>query len=341
MEKISSLHKSAQSRLAKERYLHAASLSSVACLAAILAYLLANPHIDFGIECAAASSILVLLAATLEGFLFTDSRKLMADIELSEKRLWEAKRSIDIQTDEQLKSMRDIQMDKVRAMYRLIEFGRISSGIFHDISSPLTSLWIELENAEAWKSLPSNKHIPKTVARLKYLVSNARKHMQLTNAEELFDVPAEIESVIDLLRAKALAAGVTMQYAKRKRIALYGNKALFCHIIANLISNAIDAYEGVESGTGDFPRQVRISAFKNRSHTRIRVTDYGKGIPTDLMEKIFETFFTTKHGSGCGIGLSSSKYSLEKYFHGKMTASCEGGVTAFEVRIPKAKTRNA
>ncbi len=68
-----------------------------------------------------------------------------------------------------------------------------------------------------------------------------------------------------------------------------------------------------------------------------RITDNGIGIPDDVIDAVFNPFFTTKDvGHGTGLGLYMAKTIIERYMGGILTAKCENGETIFEIRLPKA-----
>jgi two-component system nitrogen regulation sensor histidine kinase NtrY len=80
-----------------------------------------------------------------------------------------------------------------------------------------------------------------------------------------------------------------------------GDEKLLSQVMINLLNNAIDAMKG---GTN---KKIAISiSEKKEGRLKINITDNGKGIPPEEMEKIFIPFYTTKE-SGSGIGLSLSR----------------------------------
>jgi two-component system NtrC family sensor kinase len=98
-------------------------------------------------------------------------------------------------------------------------------------------------------------------------------------------------------------------------------------VFLNIINNAFAAIEN--SG------QIDI-AIEERGHDRLAVmiTDNGKGIPKDELERIFEPFFTTKKEYGTGLGLSIT-YGIIKKLGGDIFVKSRVGVgTTFTVILP-------
>ena len=84
-------------------------------------------------------------------------------------------------------------------------------------------------------------------------------------------------------------------------------------VLINLIKNSRQALEGCKSGS------IQIKGFYNkRGRPTIQVIDDGQGILSDVIDKIFIPFFTTKR-SGSGIGLSLSRQILRLH-GGTLTA---------------------
>jgi two-component system NtrC family sensor kinase len=98
-------------------------------------------------------------------------------------------------------------------------------------------------------------------------------------------------------------------------------------VFLNLINNAGDAISG--SGT------ITISTSRDKDHIRIAVTDSGKGMNYDQIQKIFDPFYTTKQtGKGTGLGLSVS-LSIVKSMGGSIDVqSMPGAGSTFIVLLP-------
>jgi PAS domain S-box-containing protein len=102
-------------------------------------------------------------------------------------------------------------------------------------------------------------------------------------------------------------------------------------VIINLINNAKDAliHKKVENPF------VKIALEKNDNKAIITITDNGGGIPEDILVKIFDPYFTTKHKSqGTGLGLYMSKEIIEKHLHGTLNAKNSDFGAMFTITLP-------
>ncbi len=110
-------------------------------------------------------------------------------------------------------------------------------------------------------------------------------------------------------------------------------------VLLNLINNAFYAVsEKQQSQSKDYQPRVLVSTSQYNGSVEIKVADNGSGIPQEVVDKIYQPFFTTKPaGQGTGLGLSMSYDIITKGHRGSLTvASKEGIGTEFKILIPIA-----
>ncbi|CCH54207.1 C4-dicarboxylate transport sensor protein dctB [Fibrisoma limi BUZ 3] len=111
-------------------------------------------------------------------------------------------------------------------------------------------------------------------------------------------------------------------------------------VLLNLYNNAFYAVaeKARQQPTGYQP-QVRVSTYRDNGTIDVRVKDNGTGIPRELLNKIFQPFFTTKStGQGTGLGLSLSYDIITNGHGGQMNVNTEAGLfTEFIISIPVSK----
>ncbi len=107
-------------------------------------------------------------------------------------------------------------------------------------------------------------------------------------------------------------------------------------VVLNLINNAFYAVnEKTKLQSASYGPRVIVQTKKINNNIEIRVADNGNGIPQNIVDKIFQPFFTTKPtGSGTGLGLSLS-YDIVKAHGGELKVESEDGKgTNFIIHIP-------
>ncbi len=284
----------------------------------------------------------------------------------SEKELKDERDNLEKIVRKRTQEIKDLQSEKLAGIYKLIEFGRLSSGLFHDMMSPLMALCISVQKLEKVgvikeKSLSVYlEHAQNTGKRIQAFIDATKRKIQNSDHLANFSLSIETEKVILLSQHRALQEKIMLVFKKPEAdIFFYGNPIKFNQIITNLISNAIESCvdnkqkENIASSqnpsTEKYLGKVEIKISKNHGEAiEINVSDNGAGIKKDIIDKIFEPFFTTKDNlnsnyGGCGIGLASVKHIVEKDFRGKISAFNQETETytgaIFKITIP-IKSKN-
>jgi two-component system, NtrC family, sensor kinase len=113
-------------------------------------------------------------------------------------------------------------------------------------------------------------------------------------------------------------------------------------VLMNLLTNAFYATsERLKSAGETYKPQVSLQTKKTGDHVQIRISDNGNGIAQNLVDKIFQPFFTTKpSGEGTGLGLSLS-YDIVTKGHGGeiLVETKEGEGATFVIVLPAGEER--
>jgi two-component system NtrC family sensor kinase len=105
-------------------------------------------------------------------------------------------------------------------------------------------------------------------------------------------------------------------------------------VFLNLIVNAAQAMGEAAEETGTLGR-ISIASRLDGDHVVIDFADDGPGIPTELLERIYEPFFTTKEvGTGSGQGLAIARATVEQHGGSLGCRSVPGQGAAFSIRLP-------
>ncbi|MBU4421374.1 GHKL domain-containing protein, partial [Patescibacteria group bacterium] len=249
--------------------------------------------------------------------------------------------SLEVKVRERTKELKESQIEKMSQLYRFAEFGKMAGGIFHDLVNPLTALSLnlnELRNSKPKEFAVANTYLEqalKASGRVDSFMVALREQIQKEETKKFFSLKNELNQSIQLLDYKARKANVQIKFLPEENIETYGNPLKFSQIALNLISNAIDAYAGINIGE-DRRREILIKLYKSGENASLLVHDWGCGIPKENLAKIYNPFFTTKSKeNGMGIGLSTTKNIIEKDFGGSIDVQGrENQATIFLVHFP-------
>ena len=122
-----------------------------------------------------------------------------------------------------------------------------------------------------------------------------------------FNLKDAIESTISLQKEQIKNHHIEL-ITELEPLNINGYKNKFMQVILNLISNAKDAITEKQEKETDFNGYILLKTFKEDGNIVIEIVDNGVNVPTDIKQKIFEPYFTTKEqGKGTGMGLYMSK----------------------------------
>jgi signal transduction histidine kinase len=119
-----------------------------------------------------------------------------------------------------------------------------------------------------------------------------------------------LELMISLLHEEKISVNIKSQC--RCVINSYPNEIL--HVLLNLLSNARDVL--VEKGISS--KYIEIRMAHDEKFAYLEIEDNGGGIEDEIIEKIFDPYFTTKGEGGTGLGLYMSKLIIERHCRGRM-----------------------
>lgn len=218
--------------------------------------------------------------------------------------------------------------DRLRELQRLAELGRLSASLLHEISNPLTAAVLHLEQFEDQRST-NIRHARHNIQLLQRYVDAARQQVRQESHPVNFQVRPQFDQIKRVVRPLAKRSKVRLKIELDANYRLFGDPVKFQQIAANLIVNAIDAYNSDLVIGQERERIVRVTLSGNNQWLILQVTDWGRGITSRQLPKLFEPFYTTKNrcGDGLGIGLTMVKRYVEQDFSGSinMTSSLRRG----------------
>ncbi len=110
-----------------------------------------------------------------------------------------------------------------------------------------------------------------------------------------------------------------------------GDKTKFSQVLLNIINNAKDIFTSRNINH----KKLSIKTYKENNHIMISIEDNAGGIDKNIIDKIFDIYFSTKHQSqGTGLGLYISYEIIQKNFNGKLYVENSNSGAKFIVELP-------
>jgi len=204
--------------------------------------------------------------------------------------------------------------EMLRKSEKLAAAARLSATVAHEINNPLEAVanLIYLARVSPDTSPLIAQHLSlaeRELERVAHITRQTLGFYRESNEPETVEIPALIDSVVRLYSNKLESKAIRLEREFADCPAIVAVAGELKQVLANLLSNAIDA---VDPGG-----KIRISL--NRPDNiatgdiRLVIEDDGTGIPAENIERIFEPFFTTKKDVGTGLGLWVTREILERH----------------------------
>ncbi|MGE0762576.1 MAG: ATP-binding protein [Bdellovibrionales bacterium] len=224
---------------------------------------------------------------------------------------------------------------------RLSAIGEMAAAITHEINNPLAVILGRTEmisslvdknqlNPEVLKRLVDTIYI--TGKRIERIVRSMKTLAYSGSDEEPFalcSVKEILTDSLELCSQRFENHGIQMQTPKIEDSWMIECRShQIVQVLVNLMNNAHDAVKQLDD------RWVKVELQIKNDLLEISVTDSGQGIPSDVVPKLFDPFFSTKRVQyGTGLGLSISK-SLIAAHQGELLYDASNPNTRFVMRLP-------
>jgi signal transduction histidine kinase len=251
-----------------------------------------------------------------------------------EKATWKLQERVDDSTRE-LKHFEE----RFRHAERLVIIGTLASEIAHEVGTPLNIISGRLElladRAKQDDRIQNDvriihqqlDRITKIIRDLLEMSRKKESHVKKVDLQHLLKGLAEFLK-IPLERSKVEVKIDIPDEASQ----VLADEDQLQQVFINLLINAIHAIRE----TGTINVRGRIHALDGRQFVEIVIQDTGSGIAPEIVEKIFDPFFSTKKDTGTGLGLSIAKDIVKRHGGEIWAESSLGKGSSFFIRLPAA-----
>jgi PAS domain S-box-containing protein len=230
------------------------------------------------------------------------------------------------------------QRDALQRVAQMETNATLLAGLGHEINNPLAVILAqasllarETTNPKAAQRIEAIRDAADRGARIvQSLMRSARRREQ---RYEPMDISAIIHLALELAWTDGPPPWLEFQLDQKPGLPKpYGDADQIAHVIANLVSNATQA---LEAANGLAPKRLSVSACMAENELTIRVADNGPGVPAELLERVFEPFFSTKPPEkGSGVGLALCRALARAHGGSLMLEETPGGGACFILRLP-------
>ncbi|MFH1261962.1 MAG: ATP-binding protein [Pseudomonadota bacterium] len=229
--------------------------------------------------------------------------------------------------------------NRVKRADRLAVVGELAARMAHEIRNPLTSVSGAIEVLRSERSAsPEDRRLMDIVVRetdrLNFLLTDFLLYARPTPPQfEDVSLDRVVQETVDLFASSLGDTRVRLKADLEPNIGLWGDSKRLCQLVWNLIKNASESM-GKDGGEVS----VRLQEDPKRGDITIEVRDQGPGISSEIREKVFQPFFTTK-SKGSGLGLAVVHRIAEEHGGSVSVENGTGGGAIFRAVFPRRRDR--
>ena len=231
------------------------------------------------------------------------------------------------------------KQDQLVQQSRHAAMGEMIGMIAHQWRQPLSAISTIAGNIELTTVLgelkeddivPYMQEITELTLHLSSTVDDFRNFFKPNKEKSLVTTKSIIDDSLKLLIHLFKTNSVELDI-KISELKFYTNENELKQVIINIIKNAID--ELISKNQTD--KKIFIRDYIDNDQIIIEIEDNAGGIPDDIIEKIFEPYFSTKSKNGTGLGLYMSKSIIEDHLHGILRACNSSSGAIFKIALPQ------
>ncbi|MFA7239927.1 MAG: response regulator [Sulfuricellaceae bacterium] len=235
---------------------------------------------------------------------------------------------------------------------RLAAMGQMVGAIAHQWRQPLNALALTIQDVkDAYEYGELNESyidemVSKSMRQIEFMsktIDDFRNFFKPDQRPQSYIPRQVVAEAVELVSAQLQAHNISIGYAcvcahdqeEKCSLACIGFPSELKQVLLNILSNAFDAIAERQHTPG-FRGRIAITIKPQGSCGIIAIDDNGGGIAPEVLERIYDPFFTTKEeGKGTGIGLYMSKMIVEEHMGGKLSAEKIPDGTRFVIDLTR------
>lgn len=237
----------------------------------------------------------------------------------------------DITPRRQAEEQAQVQAERAQSASRLITMGEMASSVAHELNQPLTAInnycsgmvsrikANNLTEEELLKALEKTAHQAQRAGQIIQRIRTFVKRSEPNRTPS--DVTAMVAEAVELAGIEMRRRQVRLSQVLAARLpAVNVDPILIEQVLVNLMRNAAESIDLAQRPLTrrDVELKVLPRSEEGQPVIEFSVTDTGRGLPPEVMERLFEAFFSTK-SEGMGIGLNLCRSIVESH-QGRMKA---------------------
>ncbi len=229
--------------------------------------------------------------------------------------------------------------EKVLSNSRSAAMGEMVSMIAHQWRQPLSlintviatlKIKSELEVLDKETTMKSFDSIEKTTTFLSETIDDFRNYFKPDKIISELNLLELFDKSIFFLKGEMNKRGITLNIYTLDDIIIYTYKNELLQTIINILNNSIDAFDN----SLQTDKQISVSLKSYPQNVSITIEDNAGGIPKEILQRVFEPYFSTKSKNGTGLGLYMAHTIVTEHLNGSISMSSQGINTSTLIKLP-------
>lgn len=247
----------------------------------------------------------------------------ITEIKKIEEELYTLNRTLETRVREELDKNREKDVMMIKQS-RLAAMGETIHNIAHQWRQPLNALGILIQNIKnhiedkdfiSGYLVNFEKKAINLVLHLSRTIDDFRNFFKLDREKTTFQLQDVILQTVGIIDATYQNNYIALELNINDKIEISGYPNEYAQVLLNILNNSKEVFS--EKNTCNPIVKINLGVEPESGKSVVTITDNGGGIPEDIMQNVFDIYFTTKN-TGSGIGLYMSKYIIEKRMNGKI-----------------------
>ena len=222
---------------------------------------------------------------------------------------------------------------------RLASMGEMIGNIAHQWRQPLNTLGLIVQQTPLFFKLgridkefvnSSTNQSMKLIKHMSHTIDIFRDFFKPDKEKVVFKLSVAVEKTLSIMEGSLGSLRISVEVDVQEDFDLYSYPNEFSQVLINILANARDAFEERKIANP----KIRITLSREDNMIVLAISDNAGGIPEEIMDRIFDPYFTTKGPqAGTGVGLFMSKTIIEKNIGGRLVARNIADGAEFRIEV--------
>ena len=231
---------------------------------------------------------------------------------------------------------------------KLAEMGDMVAAIAHQWNEPLVELSAQVQDIQTsymldeLENINIEEFVNDSMVQIQYMsktLSDFRNFLKPSTKKDMFSLPQSFEEIFEIISKQIFYSNIKLKHNykdNKEELMIFGYANEFKQVLLNIINNAKNKIIEKNEEDEEFKGEISINVSQEKNYNIIKISDNAGAIKEDIIEHIFDPYFTTKK-DGTGIGLYMAKVIIEDKMAGLISTYNHKNKVTFIIKLPNKK----